>query len=62
VPLQASEAVHELAPVEVQVRSELPPPATTPGAAPSVTTGTGAIITVAVAMVLAPPAPEHTTE
>jgi hypothetical protein len=55
-------AVQEVALVELQVKVEVPPLATVVGFADSVAVGTGAMVTVAVAAVLVPPAPVHVNE
>jgi uncharacterized membrane protein YgaE (UPF0421/DUF939 family) len=57
LPLQAPEAVHEVAFVELHVNSELPPLVMLVGEALSATVGIGSTFTVAVAVVLVPPAP-----
>jgi hypothetical protein len=57
LPLQPPDAVHESAPAELQVNTELPPRATACGAAVRVTVGTGITVTVAVAGELVPPGP-----
>ena len=62
VPLQPPEAVQEVALVELQVSVDDPPPAIVVGFAVSVTVGTGAIVTVADAAVLVPPAPVQVNE
>jgi hypothetical protein len=61
-PLQPPEAVHEVALVEFHVSVEAPPLATEVGFAVNVTVGAGATLTVAVAMLLEPPAPVHFNE
>ncbi len=61
-PLQAPEAVQELALVELQVNVEVPPSATAVGFAASVTVGAGITVTVAVATLLPPPAPVQVNE
>ena len=63
VPLQPPEAVHEVALVELHVSMEAPPMAMDVGFAVSVTVATAPDnVTVAVAIVLAPPAPLQTNE
>jgi hypothetical protein len=62
VPLQPPVAVHDVALVELQVSVEKPPLAIVVGFAVSVAVGTGAMVTVAVAAVLVPPAPVHVNE
>ena len=61
-PLQAPEAVHEVALVELHVSVELPPPATEVGFAANVTVGAGTTVTVAVARALVPPVPVQVKE
>jgi hypothetical protein len=62
VPPQLPEAVHEVALVELHVSVEAPPLATEVGFADSVTVGAGTTVTVAVAMLLVPPAPTQVKE
>ena len=62
VPLHPPEAVHEVALVELHVRVEAPPLATDVGLAASVTVAAGTMVTVAVATLLAPPAPVQVSE
>jgi hypothetical protein len=62
VPLQPPEAVHDVALVELQVSVDVPPLAIVVGLAVSVAVGTGAMLTVAVAGVLVPPAPVQVNE
>jgi hypothetical protein len=63
VPLQPPEAVHEVALVELHVSMEAPPTAMDIGLAVSVTVAAALDnVTVAVAIVLAPPAPLQTNE
>jgi hypothetical protein len=61
VPLQPTEAVHEVALVELQVNVAVPPLATLVGLADSAAVGTtlAATVTVAVASALVPPGPVH---
>jgi len=61
-PVQPPEAVHDVALVELQVSVELAPLAIDVGFADSVAVGTGAMVTVADATVLVPPAPVHVNE
>ena len=61
-PLQPPEAVHEVALVEFHVNVEALPLATEVGFAVNVTVGAGATLTVAVAMLLEPPAPVQVNE
>jgi hypothetical protein len=60
-PLQPPEAVQDVALVELHVRVEAPPPATTAAPAASVAVAAGMTATVAVAALLRPPAPEQTS-
>jgi hypothetical protein len=62
VPLQPSEAVQDVALVELQVNMDVPPLAIVVGLAVSVAVGAGAMVTVAVAGVLVPPTPVHVNE
>jgi hypothetical protein len=62
VPLQPPEAVQEVALVELQVSVDVPPLAIVVGLAVNVEVGRGAIVTVAVAAVLVPPAPAQVNE
>jgi hypothetical protein len=62
VPLQPPEAVHEVALVELHVSVEAPPLAIDVGLAARLTVAAPAIVTVAVAIVLAPPAPLQINE
>ena len=62
VPLQPPEAVHDVALVELHVSVEFPPLAIVVGLADTMTVGTGAMVTEAVAAVLVPPAPVHVNE
>jgi hypothetical protein len=63
VPLQPPEAVHEVALVELHVSREAPPTAMDVGFAVSITVAAVPDnVTVAVAIVLAPPAPLQTNE
>jgi hypothetical protein len=62
VPVQPPEAVQDVAFVELHVSVELAPLAIAVGLAVSVVVGTGAIVTVAVAAELVPPAPVHVNE
>ena len=64
VPIQPPEAVHEVALVELHVNMEAPPLATDIGFAVSVTVAAPEpdTVTLAVAIVLAPPAPLQTNE
>jgi hypothetical protein len=55
-------AVQDVALVELQVSVEVPPLAIDVGFAVSVAVGTGAMVTVADAAVLVPPAPVHVNE
>ena len=55
-------AVHEVALVELQVSVDAPPLAIVVGFAVSVAVGSGAMVTVADAAVLVPPAPLHVNE
>jgi hypothetical protein len=57
VPLQPPDAIHEVALVEFHVSVEAPPVGTDVGFAVSVTVAAGRTVTVAVATLLAPPAP-----
>jgi hypothetical protein len=61
-PLQPPEAVHAVALVELHVKLEVAPVATTVGAAANATVGTGTIVTVAVAGAVVPPGPMQTIE
>jgi hypothetical protein len=56
-PLQPPEAVHDVAFVELHVSVEAPPVGTDVGFAASVTVAAGRTVTVALATLLAPPAP-----
>jgi hypothetical protein len=60
VPLQAPEAVQEVALTELQVNVEAPPLATDAGAAEKVTVG--AMLTVTLEAMLVPPAPLQLSE
>jgi hypothetical protein len=62
VPLQPPDAIHDVAWVELHVNREAPPLAMVVGLAVSVAVGAGAMLTVAVAGVLVPPAPVHVNE
>jgi hypothetical protein len=62
LPLQAPEAVHEVALVELHVSVEEPPPAMEVGFAVNVTVGAGTTVTVAVAALLVPPVPVQVIE
>jgi hypothetical protein len=62
VPLQPPEAVHDVALVELHVNVELLPLAIDVGFAVSVTVAGGSTVTIAVAAVLAPPAPVQVSE
>ena len=62
VPLQPPEAVQDAESVEVHVSVEAPPLGTEVGAAVSVTVAEPVTLTVTVATVLAPPAPEQVRE
>jgi hypothetical protein len=62
VPLQPPEAAQEVALVEFHVSVEVPPLATEVGFAVNVTVGAGATLTVAVAVLLEPPAPLQVNE
>jgi hypothetical protein len=64
VPLQAFEAVHEVAPVELQVREAEPPLCTAPVLVIKVAVGTTApaTVTAAVATLLLPAGPLHVSE
>jgi hypothetical protein len=62
VPLQPPEAAQEVALVELHVSVEVPPLATVVGFAVNVTVGVGATLTVAVAVLLDPPAPLQVNE
>ena len=62
VPLQPPEAVQDVALVELHVSVEDPPLAMVVGFAVSVAVGLRAMVTVAVAAVLVPPAPVHVNE
>jgi hypothetical protein len=61
-PLQPPEAVHDVAWVELHVKLEVPPDATTVGAAANATVGAGIIVTVAAVGVVVPPGPLQTIE
>ncbi len=61
-PLQPPEAVHAVALVELHVKLEVAPNATTVGAAANATVGTGRIVTVADAGAVVPPGPMQTIE
>jgi hypothetical protein len=61
-PLQPPEAVHALALVEVHVSVEALPLATDVGLAIRMTVGAGTTVTVALAILLAPPAPVQINE
>jgi hypothetical protein len=61
-PLQPPEAVHDVASVELHVNVDLVREATLVGFAVKVAVGTGAIVTVAVATPLVPPAPLQVSE
>ena len=61
-PLQAPDAVHEVALVELHVSVELPPLAIEVGFAVNVTVGAGTTVTVAVARGLVPPVPVQVSE
>jgi hypothetical protein len=58
-PLQPPEAVHESAPVELQLSDEVLPKATAPGDAVKVAVGKGFTVTSALAGALLPPGPEQ---
>ncbi len=65
VPVQPPEAVQDVALVELQVSTELPPLAIADGAALKLTVGTTGVdetVTVAVTGSLVPPAPVQTSE
>ncbi len=62
VPDQLPEAVHELALVELQDSTEVPPLATLVGDAVNVALGVATTVTAAVAGVLVPPAPVQVNE
>ena len=62
VPVHPPEAVHDVALVELQVSVEDWPLAIEVGLAVSVAVGTGAMLTVAEAAVLVPPAPVQVNE
>ena len=62
LPLQPPDAVHEAALVELQLSVETPLRAMDVGFAASVTVGVPGTVTVTVAALLAPPAPEHFSE
>ena len=63
MPLQPPEAVHEVALVELHVRVELPPLATTDGFTVSVAVGTAPLtLMLAVTRPLVPPAPVQVSE
>jgi hypothetical protein len=62
VPLQPPEAVHEVAFTEFHVNVELPPFAIDAGFAVKVTVAAGTTVTIAVAALLAPPAPVQVKE
>jgi hypothetical protein len=62
VPLQPPEAVQELASVELHVSVEALPRLTDAGFAASATVGVPGTVTVAVAILLLPPAPEQISE
>jgi hypothetical protein len=62
VPLQPPEAAQEVALVELHMSVEVPPLATEVGFAVNVTVGAGATLTVAVAVLLEPPAPLQVNE
>jgi hypothetical protein len=61
-PLQPPDAVHDVAFAELHVSVEAPPLATDVGFAVSVTVAVGTTATVAVAMLLVPPAPVQFNE
>jgi hypothetical protein len=61
-PLQPPEAVQEVALVELQVSVAALPLVTEAGFAASVTVAAGMTVTVAVAILLLPPAPVHVKE
>jgi hypothetical protein len=62
VPLQPPDAVHEVALVELHVRSDFPPLATDEGFVARVTVAAGTTLTVAVVTVLMPPVPLQVSE
>lgn len=65
VPVQPPEAVQDVALVELQVSTEVPPLAIADGAALKLTVGTTGVdetVTVAVTGSLVPPAPVQTSE
>jgi hypothetical protein len=62
VPLQTPEAVHDVALAELHVSDEAAPLAIEVGFAASVTAGVPGTVTVAVAILLVPPAPAHANE
>jgi hypothetical protein len=62
VPLHAPEAVHDVALVELHVSVDNPPLATVVGFAVNVAVAAGAMLTVALAGLLVPPAPLHVNE
>jgi hypothetical protein len=62
VPLQPPEAVHDVALAELHVSEEAAPLAIEVGFAASVTAGVPGTVTVAVAILLVPPAPVHVNE
>jgi hypothetical protein len=61
-PVHPPEAVHAVALVELQVRVDVPPAATTVGLADRVATGTVVTFTGATAAALVPPAPVQVSE
>lgn len=61
-PLQAPEAVQDVALVELQVSVEAPPLTTAVGFAASATVAAGVTVTTAVTTLLAPPAPVQVNE
>lgn len=61
-PAQPPEAVHAVAPMELQVNVDVPPGGTTPGFAVSVAVGAGMTRTAAVATLLLPSAPVQVSE
>jgi hypothetical protein len=62
VPLQPPEAAQEVAVVELHASVDVPPLATEVGFAANVTVGAGGTLTVAVAVLLEPPAPLQVNE
>ena len=62
LPLQAPDAVHEVAFVELHVNIDEPPLEIEVGFAVSATVGAGTTVTVAVATLLGPPVPVQVKE